>query len=69
VSVSPGWVRGAYADRMPPGALAAQEAATPMGRLASPVEVAAAVSAAVTSLTFTTGAVVGVDGGRMLGPL
>ncbi|MEM7271471.1 MAG: SDR family oxidoreductase [Actinomycetota bacterium] len=67
VSVSPGWVLGEYADRMPPGALDVQTQATPLGRLATPDDVAAAVSAAVHTLTFTTGAVIGVDGGRILG--
>ncbi len=67
VSVSPGWVSGAYADRMPPAVLESQRAATPMARLATPEDVAAAVSAAVSSLPFTTGAVIAVDGGRPLG--
>ena len=67
VSVSPGWVLGEYADRMPTGMLEEQTDATPMGRLASPADVAAAVSAVVHDLPFTTGAVVPVDGGRPLG--
>ena len=67
VSVSPGWVRGRYADRMPPELLAVQEQATPMGRLALPEDVAAAVSAVVHDLTFTTGVAIAVDGGRPLG--
>ena len=67
VSVSPGWVRGRYADRMPPELLAVQEGATPMGRLALPEDVAAAVSAVVHDLTFTTGVAIAVDGGRPLG--
>lgn len=67
VSVSPGWVLGEYADRMPAGMLDEQAGATPMGRLATPDDVAAAVSAVVRDLPFTTGAVVPVDGGRPLG--
>lgn len=67
VSVSPGWVRGEYAERLDPAVLAAQEAAAPLQRLATPDEVAAAVSASVFSLTCTTGAIVPVDGGRPLG--
>jgi 3-oxoacyl-[acyl-carrier protein] reductase len=67
VSVSPGWVRGRYADRMPPDLLAVQERATPMGRLALPEDVAAAVSAVIHELTFTTGVAIAVDGGRPLG--
>jgi 3-oxoacyl-[acyl-carrier protein] reductase len=43
-----------------------QAARTPLRRLALPAEVARAVVAAVTQLTFTTGAVIAVDGGRPL---
>ena len=43
-----------------------QAARTPLRRLALPAEVASAVVAAVTQLTFTTGAVIAVDGGRPL---
>jgi NAD(P)-dependent dehydrogenase (short-subunit alcohol dehydrogenase family) len=34
--------------------------------LGTPQEVAAAVAAVITTLTFTTGTIVAVDGGRML---
>lgn len=67
VSVAPGWVLGDYADRMPAEVLAAQTAATPLGRLATPDDVAAAVAAAVLHLPMTTGTVIPVDGGRPLG--
>lgn len=67
VSVSPGWVRGEYADRMAPQLIQVQEDATPLGRLATPDDVAASVHAAVSHLPFTTGAVIPVDGGRPLG--
>lgn len=67
VSVSPGWVMGEYAASAPDGYLDAQRAATPLARLAEPSDVAAAVSAAVSQLTFTTGAILPVDGGRPLG--
>lgn len=40
---------------------------TPLGRLATPEDVAEAVVAAVVSLPSTTGAVIPVDGGRPLG--
>ena len=40
---------------------------TPLGRLTLPEEVADAILAAVTHLTFSTGIVVSVDGGRPLG--
>ena len=43
-----------------------QAARTPLKRLALPQEVAASVVAAATHLTFTTGAVLPVDGGRPL---
>ena len=67
VSVSPGWVLGEYAARMPPEMVDAQSAATPLGRLATPDDVASAVSAAVNDLPFTTGSMISVDGGRPLG--
>ena len=41
--------------------------ATPLGRLANPDEVGRAVLAVATTLDFTTGAVIAVDGGRPLG--
>lgn len=67
VSVSPGWVLGEYAKKMPAEVLDVQRDATPLGRLATADDVAAAVSAAVRDLPFTTGAVISVDGGRPLG--
>ena len=67
VSVSPGWVLGEYAARMPTEMIDAQSAATPLGRLATPDDVASAVSAAVNDLPFTTGSMIAVDGGRPLG--
>ena len=67
VSVSPGWVAGEYADRMPPEVIDAQRDATPLRRLATAADVAAAVSAVVGDLPFTTGSIAAVDGGRPLG--
>lgn len=67
VSVSPGWVMGEYAMRMPQDVLDTQCEATPLGRLATATDVAAAVSAVVNDLPFTTGSIVSVDGGRPLG--
>ena len=67
VSVSPGWVLGEYADRMDPQMLDTQRSQTPLDRLATPADVAAAVSAAALHLPFTTGAILSVDGGRPLG--
>lgn len=66
LSVSPGFVDGEYAQRMP-DIVAAQLGRTPLGRLAQPQEVARAVLAAATLLTFSTGCIIAVDGGRPLG--
>lgn len=67
VSVSPGWVLGEYAHQMPPEFIDAQRVATPLDRLATADDVARAVSAVVSDLPFTTGAIISVDGGRPLG--
>lgn len=67
MSVSPGWVLGEYASRMPESVIAGQRDATPLKRLATGDDVGAAVSAVVHDLPFTTGAIVNVDGGRPLG--
>ncbi len=66
VSVAPGWVLGEYAKRMDPAYLQAQVDLTPLNRLASPEDVAETIWAIATSLTFMTGNVVPVDGGRPL---
>lgn len=66
VSVSPGWVEGEYAKRMNPAIIAQQRAKTPLGRLAQADDVADAVLAVATMLPFTTGTIIGVDGGRAL---
>jgi 3-oxoacyl-[acyl-carrier protein] reductase len=66
MSVSPGWVLGEYASRADPAYLQAQVEATPLGRLATPADVADAVLALVTTLRFTTGTILSVDGGRPL---
>ena len=55
---------GEYAERMPPEVLDAQREATPLGRLATADDVAAAVSAVVGDLPFTPGSIITVDGGR-----
>lgn len=67
VSVSPGWVLGEYTQNIDPQYLQQQEDLTPLHRLAKPEDVANTVYALVTSLTFTTGSVIPVDGGRILG--
>ena len=66
ISVSPGLVDTEFVKSMDPAWRNEQAARTPLGRLADPAEVAAAVVAAITTLTFTTGAVIAVDGGRPL---
>ncbi len=66
LSVSPGWVNGEYARRMPRGLIAEQEAKTPLGRIAEAEDVAEAVYSAVAHLRFSTGDIIPVDGGRPL---
>lgn len=66
VAIAPGWVMGEYARRMDPAYIKQQEDLTPLGRLAQPEHVAAAVLALATTLTFTTGVTLPVDGGRPL---
>ncbi len=66
VSVSPGVVDTSFIRSLDPDWRDEQLARTPLGRLATPDEVAAAVLAAVRDLTFTTGSVVALDGGRPL---
>jgi 3-oxoacyl-[acyl-carrier protein] reductase len=67
MSVSPGWVMGDYAARMSEDVIAAQRDATPLRRLATADDVAAAVSAVICDLPCSTGSIVNVDGGRPLG--
>lgn len=66
VSVSPGWVNGEYAQQMPSEMIQQQRQLTPLGRIAEAEDVANAVLAVVTQLTFTTGVIIPVDGGRPL---
>ena len=66
ISVSPGWVWGDYASRMEPAYIQEQINKTPLGRIAQPEDVAAAVLAVATGLTFSTGCIIPVDGGRPL---
>ncbi|WP_461051428.1 SDR family NAD(P)-dependent oxidoreductase [Spirosoma arcticum] len=66
VSIAPGWVMGDYARQFDPAYIQAQTDLTPMGRLAVPADVANAVLALATTLTFTTGSIIPVDGGRPL---
>jgi 3-oxoacyl-[acyl-carrier protein] reductase len=66
VSVSPGWVEGEYAQRMDQAVIEEQRRKTPLGRIAEPDDVAQAVLAAATTLRFSTGCIIPVDGGRPL---
>ena len=66
VSIAPGWVLGEYAKKMSPEYLKAQTDLTPLNRLAAPEDVAEAILAVSETLTFTTGAIISVDGGRPL---
>lgn len=66
VSIAPGWVNGEYAKRMPPEVIAEQVRKTPLGRIAEAEDVAEAVYAVVAHLTFSTGDIIPVDGGRPL---
>jgi 3-oxoacyl-[acyl-carrier protein] reductase len=66
VSIAPGVVDNDFIRSMDPKWLAEQVGRTPLKRLAAPEEVASAVIAAIKHLTFTTGAIIPVDGGRPL---
>jgi len=66
VSVSPGLVDTEFVKSLDPAWRDEQASRAPLGRLATPQEVAAAVAAVITTLTCTTGSIVKVDGGRTL---
>ncbi|CAN5604797.1 SDR family oxidoreductase [soil metagenome] len=66
VSVSPGLVEGEYTKSFDPNFLMSQKSNTPLGRFALGEDVANAVYAVATSLTFSTGNIITVDGGRLL---
>lgn len=66
LSISPGLSDTEFVKQMDRDWRDEQAARTPLQRLALPQEVAAAVIAAATHLTFTTGVVIPVDGGRPL---
>jgi 3-oxoacyl-[acyl-carrier protein] reductase len=66
VSVSPGLVDTEFVKSLDRKWREEQTARTPLGRLASPEDVAATVVAAVRDLTFATGCILPVDGGRPL---
>lgn len=66
VSVSPGVVETGFIKALDDSWRKEQESRTPLGRLASPEEVADAVLAVATSLRYSTGCIIPVDGGRPL---
>jgi len=66
LSVSPGLVDTEFVKSMDARWRDEQAARTPLGRLAAPAEVGRAVLAAVRDMTFSTGGVIAVDGGRPL---
>ncbi|MCJ0765561.1 SDR family NAD(P)-dependent oxidoreductase [Variovorax terrae] len=66
LSVSPGLADTDFVKSMDRAWRDEQAARTPLARLAAPEEVGRAVVACATQLTFTTGAVIPVDGGRPL---
>ena len=67
VSVSPGLVDTELSRTWDPAVRQHQIDATPLGRLANPDEVGRAVLAVATTLDFTNGSIITVDGGRPLG--
>jgi 3-oxoacyl-[acyl-carrier protein] reductase len=67
VSVAPGLTDTDFVKSMDHEWRSQQAEQTPLGRLALPTEVAAAVVAAIRELTFSTGCIISVDGGRPLG--
>ena len=67
ISVSPGLVDTEFVRGLDQSWRDEQAGRTPLRRLAAPEEVARAVLAVGTSLTFMTGAILSVDGGRPLG--
>ena len=67
VSVAPGLVDTEFTRGWAPAVRQQNIDRTPLGRLATPEDVGQAVVAAATELTFVTGIVIPVDGGRPLG--
>ncbi|MGS1097566.1 SDR family NAD(P)-dependent oxidoreductase [Aquamicrobium terrae] len=67
VSVAPGLVDTEFVKQLDEDWRNDQAGRTPLNRLARPEEIGSAVIAAATSLSFMTGAIIPVDGGRPLG--
>jgi len=66
IALAPGWVNGEYAKRADPSYLQEQMDKTPLGRIAEASDVANAALAVSTTLGFSTGCIIPVDGGRPL---
>ena len=66
LSLSPGLVEGEYTQKLDPSWTKEQEEQTPLKRLTQAQDVAKAVLACATLLTYSTGCVIPVDGGRPL---
>lgn len=66
VSVSPGFVEGEYTKNFPPEFLQNQMDNTPLQRFATGEDVAKAVYSLTDQLSFSTGNIITVDGGRLL---
>lgn len=66
LSVAPSALETDFAKARSPDFIARTIAATPMGRLATPTEVANAILVGARLLTMTTGSTIYVDGGRHL---
>jgi 3-oxoacyl-[acyl-carrier protein] reductase len=66
LSVAPGLVDTEFVKSLDAGWHDQQVARTPLRKLATPEDVASAVLCAVRDLTFSTGAILAVDGGRPL---
>ena len=66
LAIAPALVEGKYARQLDPQWCQEQADRAPLKRLVHPEDVARAVLAAATTLTFSTGQVIVVDGGRLL---
>lgn len=66
VSLAPGWVWGEYASRFSEEYIQEQISKTPLGRIAQADDIGRAAVAIADGLTFSTGCIIPVDGGRPL---
>ncbi len=66
MSVAPALVEGKYVDQLDQEWVREQAARNPLQRLVQAEDVARAVLAIATQLTFSTGSIITVDGGRLL---